>query len=93
MTRDSFAADDACTIVGPRGQIGHRDLIDHTQRFTPKLWAVADGVWCFVGNGLSNQTFIEGPEGIIVIDTGESNEEMRSALSELRRVTTSPNAP
>lgn len=90
MTRDSFATDDACTIVGPRGQIGHRDLIDHTERFTPKLWAVADGVWCFVGNGLSNQTFIEGPEGIIVIDTGESNEEMRSALSELRRVTTTP---
>lgn len=43
-----------------------------------------------VGNGLSNQTFIEGPEGIIAIDTGESVEEMRSARAELRKVTDRP---
>ena len=80
MTGDSFAPDDSFTIVGPEGQLGHRDLVEHTERFTPKLWPVTDGVWCFVGNGLSNQTFVEGPEGVIVIDTGESNEEMTSAL-------------
>ena len=34
-----------------------------------------------VGNGLSNQTFIEGPEGLIAIDTGESIEEMQYALN------------
>ena len=84
MTGDSFAPDDSFTIVGPEGQLGHRDLVEHTERFTPKLWPVTDGVWCFVGNGLSNQTFVEGPEGVIVIDTGESNEEMTSALCALR---------
>ena len=36
-----------------------------------------------------NQTFVEGPEGVVVIDTGESNEEMASALV-LREVTTAP---
>ena len=90
MTGDSFAPDDSFTIAGPQGQRGHRDLVDHTERFVPKLWPVTDGVWCFVGNGLSNQTFVEGPEGIIVIDTGESNEEMASALGALREVTSAP---
>ena len=90
MTRDSFVPDDSFTIVGPEGQRGHRDLVEHTERFTPKLWSVTDGVWCFVGNGLSNQTFVEGPEGVVVIDTGESNEEMTSALCALREVTTAP---
>jgi len=27
-------------------------------------------------NGLSNQTFVEGPDGLIAIDTSESVEEM-----------------
>ena len=51
---------------------------------------VRTGVWNFVGNGLSNQTFIEAPEGIIAIDTGESIEEMREALRRLREMTTAP---
>jgi alkyl sulfatase BDS1-like metallo-beta-lactamase superfamily hydrolase len=54
------------------------------------MYEVRDGVWCLVGNGLSNQTFLRGPKGIIAIDTGESVEEMRSALDQLRRVTTEP---
>jgi alkyl sulfatase BDS1-like metallo-beta-lactamase superfamily hydrolase len=43
-----------------------------------------------VGNGLSNQTFIEGPGGLIAIDTGESVEEMRTALAEVRAHTSAP---
>jgi alkyl sulfatase BDS1-like metallo-beta-lactamase superfamily hydrolase len=43
-----------------------------------------------VGNGLANQTFVEAPDGIIAIDTGESVEEMSSALAELRAVTDRP---
>ena len=52
--------------------------VEHTARFTRRFHEVTDGVWCLVGNGLSNQTFIEGPAGLICIDTGESIEEMRA---------------
>ena len=41
-------------------------------------------MWCAVGNGLSNQTFVEGPDGLIVIDTGDSIEEMRWSLEQVR---------
>ena len=43
-----------------------------------------------VGNGLSNQTFVEAPDGIIAIDTGESVQEMAAALAALREHTDRP---
>lgn len=87
---DSFAADDRPVIDGPAGQRGHRDLIGHSDRLARKLWAPRPGVWCMVGNGLSNQTFIEGPDGLIAIDTGESTQEMADALAEVRQHTSTP---
>ncbi|MEZ5560539.1 MAG: alkyl sulfatase dimerization domain-containing protein [Pseudomonadales bacterium] len=77
-------------VAGPRGQIAHPDSIAHTTRLQRRLYAVGEHAWCLVGNGLSNQTFVEAPEGLIVIDTGESIEEMTSALEEIRRVTQTP---
>jgi alkyl sulfatase BDS1-like metallo-beta-lactamase superfamily hydrolase len=87
---DSFAANDAKTATGPLGQIGHEDLIEHTDCFSRQLHTVRPGVWCMVGNGLSNQTFVSAPDGLIVIDTGESVQEMRAALEEVRQHTQDP---
>ncbi len=60
------------------------------ERLRPELYGVGEHAWCLVGNGLSNQTFVEAPEGIIVIDTGDCIEEMRAALGALRTVTDKP---
>ena len=87
---DSFAPDDAPVADGPRGQRANRDLIEHTARLERRLWQPRPGVWCLVGNGLSNQTFVEGPDGLIAIDTGESTQEMAAALAELRHHTRAP---
>ena len=46
-----------------------------------------DGVWSVVGNGLSNQNFVEGPDGLIAIDTGESVQEMAWAIEAVRAET------
>ncbi len=86
----SFEPNAANTIVTSDGHVAHRDLVDHSKRLVRNFYKVSDQVWCLVGNGLSNQTFVEGPGGIIAIDTGESNEEMRAALSELRLHTKKP---
>ena len=75
---------------GPAGQRAHPDLIEHTARLERRFYTLGEHAWSLVGNGLSNQTFVEGPEGIIAIDTGECVEEMRAALVELRRVTDKP---
>ncbi|MCA6246490.1 MAG: hypothetical protein IM671_07185 [Phenylobacterium sp.] len=86
----SFDADPAQVGTGPLGQKAHRRHIAHSERLERRLHAPRPGVWCLVGNGLSNQTFIEGPQGLIAIDTGESVEEMRTALAEVRAHTSAP---
>ena len=86
----SFETTSRATITLPDGRAAHRDHIEHSQRLEKKFYNVRPGVWSFIGNGLSNQSFIEGPEGIIAIDTGESNEEMAHALVHLREHTDKP---
>jgi len=86
----SFDSDPSVVVEGPLGQQIHRGTLDHSARLAKTFYAVRPGVWTFVGNGLSNQSFVEGPEGVIAIDTGESIEEMRGALAELRRFTQKP---
>tara|TARA_B100000700_G_C15034154_1_gene851968 strand:- start:789 stop:2528 length:1740 start_codon:yes stop_codon:yes gene_type:complete len=75
---------------GPLGQKAHRETIAHTERLERKLYEVRPGVWSQVGNGLSNQNFVEGPEGLIVIDTGESCEEMAFSLRAVKEHTNAP---
>lgn len=82
--------DDARVIVDEAGRAADRMMFEQRERLVRRWYTVRDGVWCLVGNGLSNQSFVRGPEGIIAIDTGESVEEMQSALDELRAVTDEP---
>ncbi len=86
----SFEKTSRATITLPDGRTAHRDHIAHSERLVKKFYNVRPGVWSFVGNGLSNQSFIEGPEGIIAIDTGESIEEMAHAIATLREHTSTP---
>ena len=86
----SFDLHDRNLAEGPTGQLAHQASIAHSERLERKLWSPREGVWSVVGNGLSNQNFIEGPEGLICIDTGESNQEMAWSLAEVRKHTDSP---
>ena len=86
----SFSPDASVTAAGSRGQLAHHSSVAHTDRLAPAFETIGDGVWCVVGNGLSNQVFVRAPEGLIAIDSGESNEEMGAALAMLRDVTDEP---
>ena len=82
--------DDRSAVLDAAGRRADAMHLEHTARFARRFHEVTDGVWCLVGNGLSNQSFVRGPEGLIAIDTGESTQEMDAALAELRRVTDEP---
>lgn len=86
----SFEDNGANTVTTALGTRAHRDHVAQSDVLARKFYEVRPGVWNFVGNGLSNQSFIEGPDGIIAIDTGESIEEMAEALRELRERTSRP---
>ena len=85
---DSF--EPGITQTGPKGQLAHPETIEHSKRLEKKLYKVGDKAWSLIGNGLSNQSFVEGPKGLICIDTGESNQEMKFALAEVRKQTQAP---
>jgi alkyl sulfatase BDS1-like metallo-beta-lactamase superfamily hydrolase len=89
MTR-SFDTTDINVVTTAGGQRVHAGHANQSEVLTAGFNEVRKGVWNFVGNGLSNQSFIEAPEGIIAIDTGESIEEMREALRRLREMTDAP---
>jgi alkyl sulfatase BDS1-like metallo-beta-lactamase superfamily hydrolase len=86
----SFDPDGASVAVGEHGQLAHGGHLDQLEVIRPATYSVREGVWCVVGNGLSNQTFVEGPGGVIAIDTGESVQEMQAGLAALREHTDRP---
>lgn len=78
------------TVTLAAGQRAHPDHVAQSDVVARRFETPLAGVWSLVGNGLSNQTFVRAPDGIIAIDTGESVEEMRAALGELRLVERAP---
>lgn len=68
----------------------HPELKQHTAHFTQKLYKVADNVWSAVGWQLGNVVAIDAPEGLIIVDTGESVSESRKIMDELRKVSSKP---
>ena len=89
-TSRSFELTDARTVSLPDGSRVHQEHLAQNERLRPRIESPRPGVWCVLGNGLSNQTFVEGPEGIIAIDSGESNEEMAASIAQLRTQTDRP---
>jgi alkyl sulfatase BDS1-like metallo-beta-lactamase superfamily hydrolase len=83
----SFSNDPSVVAAAEAGQLGHRDTVDHTAQFERTVHRVRDGVWSAVGNGLSNQAFVEGPDGLIAIDTGESIQEMAWSIDAMKAET------
>lgn len=51
---------------------------------------VTDNVYTFVGASVINRTFIMGPEGVVLYDTGESHADGVAAYEALRRLTDAP---
>lgn len=86
----SFEPNGDRTVLAPNGARVHADHLAQNDVIQRRFYEVRPGAWCLVGNGLSNQTFIDAPDGIIAFDTGESIQEMAFALTELRRFSDRP---
>lgn len=86
----SFEPNATRTIVSANGARVLDDAIEQSERLARRMYEVRPGVWTLVGNGLSNQSFVEGPDGVIAIDSGESIQEMNAALDELAAVCDRP---
>jgi alkyl sulfatase BDS1-like metallo-beta-lactamase superfamily hydrolase len=76
--------------VRPLSEKASKSLAEHSAIFKKGLVKVTDGVYVAIGYGLANSIMIEGPEGLIVVDTMGTMEEGRSVLEAFRTVSKKP---
>lgn len=50
------------------------NLAQHSKEFKQEVIEVTEGVYVAIGYGLANSILLEGNDGVIVVDTMESNE-------------------
>ncbi|MCF2528553.1 alkyl sulfatase dimerization domain-containing protein [Yinghuangia soli] len=71
----------------------HPELAAHTGHFEKRVHTVADRVHVAVGWSSANAVFVEGPDGIVVVDTGSGTDLAAAIEPELRRHLKDPDAP
>lgn len=62
----------------------------HAAGFEREVVKVTDGVWVAVGYGLANAILLEGPEGVVVVDTLESAQAARPVKAAFDALTDKP---
>ncbi len=68
----------------------HPELAEHSKLYEKKIYKVADSVHVAVGYGIANIVMVEGTDGIVIVDTGESIAQGEEVLAELRKITSKP---
>ena len=65
-------------VTAPNGAIINIEALNTLTKITylePTTEKLTDGVWCIGGYSLANTTVIEGKDGLIVYDAGDTKEE------------------
>ena len=76
-------------VTAPNGATARKEVLETAAKILylePTTEKLADGVWCIGGYSLANTTVIEGDDGLIVYDTGDTREEaehIREAITEI----------
>ncbi|MGH2588594.1 MAG: alkyl sulfatase dimerization domain-containing protein [Dehalococcoidia bacterium] len=83
LTGHNLAFDHAAeTVPGP--------LTDHARRMAQGVYQVARDVYVAVGYGNANMAMVVGTDGILLIDSLETEQAARQALRDLRKVSDKP---
>lgn len=74
----------------PAQQQLHPELAEHTGHFQQKVYPVGRRIHSAVGWNLANTIMIEGDDGLIIVDVGESSLQSEKVMAEFRRLTDKP---
>jgi alkyl sulfatase BDS1-like metallo-beta-lactamase superfamily hydrolase len=66
------------------------ELAAHSGLYERKIHKIGERVWCAVGYNLANIIAVEGPEGLVIVDTGLEMLQGEEVLSDLRQITEKP---
>jgi alkyl sulfatase BDS1-like metallo-beta-lactamase superfamily hydrolase len=79
----NLAYDQSAATIDPR-------LTEHSKKMAQHIYRTAGNVYCAVGYGLANMTMIEGPTGVVIVDTLEAVENAREVMAGFRALTDKP---
>jgi len=80
-------------VTAPNGALVNAEVLEVTPKIMymePTTEKVADGVWCIGGYSLANTTVIEGDDGLIVYDTGDTREEAEHIRKAIEKISDKP---
>lgn len=81
----------ACLVTtAATAQSGRDKLAAHTEEFRKGVIEVTDGVYVAIGYALANSILIEGDDGIVIVDTTESQAAAREVKAEFDKISTKP---
>ena len=79
--------------TAPNGALVNAEVLEINSKILylePTTEKVADGVWCIGGHSLANTTVIEGNDGLIVYDTGDTREEAEHIREAIEKISDKP---
>lgn len=89
LSETAFA--DSKNQLRPPAPAANKALLDHQTRFSKaNIIRVQDNIYVAHGFDMSNIIFIEGPEGLVVMDTGFRVEKANKAIAAIREITDKP---
>jgi alkyl sulfatase BDS1-like metallo-beta-lactamase superfamily hydrolase len=68
----------------------HPELAQHTRHFDKQVYQVSERIYSAVGWNLANTIMIEGDDGLIIVDVGESTLQSEQVMAEFRRISDKP---
>ena len=66
------------------------ELAAHSGLFERKIHRIGERVYCAVGYNLANVIAVDGPEGLVIVDTGLEMRQGEEVLADLREITGKP---
>ncbi|MDF1630666.1 MAG: alkyl sulfatase dimerization domain-containing protein [Alcanivoracaceae bacterium] len=84
-----LGCDQAAPPVSQEYQL-HPELAEHTSHFDKQVYQIGERIYSAVGWNLANTIMIEGDDGLIIIDVGESTPQSEQVMAEFRRITDKP---
>jgi len=88
-----YMGGDVKLTTAPNGAIAREDVLAIGPQIAytePTIDKIAEGVWCVGGYSLANATVIEGDDGLIVYDTGDTLEEAEHIRKAIETISDKP---
>ncbi|WP_165787094.1 alkyl sulfatase dimerization domain-containing protein [Pseudohalioglobus lutimaris] len=88
-----YMGSDVTLTTAPNGAIAREEVVTITPQITyaePTIDKVAEGIWSIGGYSLANTSVIEGDDGLIVYDTGDTREESEHIRKAIESISDKP---